>query len=511
MTDSTTDSAAHVATARTAIPKYKDLNGWQILTDYKEPDILSDYTLLNTTQSGNTLRPDWNEILRLCKDMGYVIRVHEKARVELFRFSLKTGYYEPTYLEDMVRDLIRILRQYYPAYTVPVTFSALVENNVIHSLPDVDGDLGSSMEFSDIFPFYTNSELIPFRNGIYSVQNNALLPRTSYLFIQHPLDVDFDPAALNNPISEKFMEMMCGNECLFELMFEQIGYALFARTFIMPTITIFYGSGANGKSIVLDLVRKIVGSQNISELSMYDMTNAFSLASSEGKLLNLSTDSSAGPGESLIATANIAEFMKKATSGEAFAFNPKHGKLHSGYGPRKFMFATNVMLKFGGIDDGLARRIYAIPFNARFEDDYTMKVKLTSEETKGWFAMQALVSFCAMIHRAMGAEMFSSPELRGTYLVCSVADEMKVEQLTSQDSVLDWLSDELELDIIDVEEVKQALAGQETLYESYCYFCHATNRQSKSRKSFHSTLKTRFGIEFRRTTIGGLKRWVTDA
>jgi putative DNA primase/helicase len=323
---------------------------------------------------------------------GYVGRFEDGVLQNLYRFDRDIGYYIQCSTDSLVWHLMNVLRTYFPDCTVPATFFSLVENNVLPCLPDIDKLTDSSPEFEAVRAYYVDRELVPFKNGIYSLQDNVLLPRTSFIFVDHPLDVDFDPSALENDIADRFMEMMCNNSDLFELLFEQIGYALYARSFIVPTVTIFYGAGANGKSIVLDLVKRIVGSNNISTLSMYDMTNAFSLASSEGKLLNLSTDSSAGPGDTMIATANTAEFMKKATSGEAFSFNPKHSKPRIGYGPRKFMFATNVMLKFGGIDEGLARRIYAVPFNAKFEEDYSMKVKLTSESTKTWFAMQALIS-----------------------------------------------------------------------------------------------------------------------
>lgn len=482
----------YIATLR----NFKNYSNDRIITDLQEVDPMN-YTFIRVTNSGAS-KLDWAEICRFCVDSGYRIDVEEGTVKDIYRFDRKTGYYQSASVDQLVHMLILTIQTYYPSMPLPVSFPGLVEVNVVHRLPDFSS-LASTDEFDAYRSYYHSRELIPFRNGIYSLQDNILLPRTSFVFIKHPLNVDFDPAALENEIRERFMEMMCGDENLFELLFEQIGYAMYARTFIIPTISVFYGSGANGKSIVLDLVKDIVGGQNISALSMYDMTNAFSLAQSEGKLLNLSTDSSAGPGDTMIATANTAEFMKKSSSGEMFAFNPKHGKLHNGYGPRKFMFATNVMLKFGGIDEGLARRIYAIPFNATFQEDYAMKKTLMSESTKTWFAMQALISLATMIHRAMEGRMFLSTELTGKYLECKVAQDMKVEQLAAQDTVLDWLSDELGLDIMDKDEVCMALAGQETLYESYCYFCSATRRQSRSRRAFHNTMRTRFGLDFKRT------------
>ena len=484
---------------RGMISRYRDFAQDKIITDLSEPDP-HNYPMVVPTKNGNASKLNWAAIQRFAIDSGYRIDGSKLPLTSIYRFDLNTGYYEPVTEDHMVLYLISHIKADTPDFCIPSNFPTLVSLNIPPVLPDVRTLTGTSDEFDSVRGYYDTQNLIPFKNGIYSINANALLPRTSFIFIEHPLNVDFNPEALADPICERYMDIMCQRPDLFELLFEQIGYTLYARDFIVPTITIFYGAGANGKSIVLDVVKRIVGANNTSALSMYDMINAFSLAQSEGKLVNISSDSSAGPGDSIIATANIAEFLKKASSGEEFAFNPKHGKIHNGYGPRKFLFASNVMLKFGDLDGGLARRIYTLPFDASFQENNTVKASFFTKNAIEWFAMQALISMCQMIYRAMGNIMFSTDRYSGEYISCEPAGDMKVEQMTTSDTVLDWLNEDMGVDILNVDEVRRTLLGVPNLWECYKAYCGESCRQWKTRKSFQSMLKARYKLGFRRTT-----------
>ena len=323
----------------------KDLAEVPVLTNVKSGARVADYIPVTREKNGYVI--DWRALSRYCAEAGYIRKVSKDGEITIYRFDISSGYYQVVAPKILLLEII----------------------NGISCLRATT-DLASTEERRNLASMYSDGEVIPFKNGIYSIRYNKLLPRTSYVFIEHPLNVDFNPSALDNPIRQRYMDVMCGDEQLFELLFEQLGYAMYARTFIVPTCTIFYGGGSNGKSNVLKVLSKIIGERNISSLTLNDMTNAFTVARSEGKLINITHDaSSASANSNLTATSNIVEFIKKSTSGEPHTFNPKNGAVHEGYGPRKFIFATNVMLNFGSMDGGLARRMYTIPFNATFKQD----------------------------------------------------------------------------------------------------------------------------------------------
>lgn len=479
----------------------KDLAEVPVLTNVKSGARVADYIPVTREKNGYVI--DWRALSRYCAEAGYIRKVSKDGEITIYRFDISSGYYQVVAPKILLLEIINGIKEVAPDMAIPVKIQGMIDVNVISCLRATT-DLASTEERRNLASMYSDGEVIPFKNGIYSIRYNKLLPRTSYVFIEHPLNVDFNPSALDNPIRQRYMDVMCGDEQLFELLFEQLGYAMYARTFIVPTCTIFYGGGSNGKSNVLKVLSKIIGERNISSLTLNDMTNAFTVARSEGKLINITHDASpASANSNLTATSNIVEFIKKSTSGEPHTFNPKNGAVHEGYGPRKFIFATNALLNFGGMDGGLARRMYTIPFNATFKQDSAIEDSFYEKGAMEWFAMQALISMLCMIRRKMGDRMYSDAKLDGIYLRCDAADEMKSEQMAAQDTVLDWMSTDLELDIQDKEAVRDALIDKAELYRTYCRFCSDTGRQSKSMKQFHATLKAMFGIGQRRTMSGG--------
>ncbi len=497
----TNDFAAWVPEFEQRLRKVTDITTEvPILTNIREDARLSDYSPASRQKKGYDV--NWLGIRRYCSETGCVCRSRKDGELILYRFDMNSGYYRELPVRVLANELAKGLIDVAPDIVLSTRFVNQVEVNILPYLPEVSG-LANTADRRKLAEAYTEGEVIPFRNGVYSILRNKLLPRTSYVFIEHPLDIDFNPGTLKNPIRKRYMEMMCGDEQLFELLFEQMGYIMYARTFNVPTCTIFYGSGANGKSIVLDILEKIIGTENISTLSMYDMANSFSIAQSEGKLVNISSDSSAGPGSAMMATSDVREFIKKSTAGELYTFNPKNKGVHMGYGPRKFLFASNTLLNFGGMDGGLIRRMYAIPFNATFKEDRNVKCTFYEKDAMEWFAMQSLVSMMCMLRRRMGGRELTEPELDGEYLVCDAAQEMKSEQMAAQDTVLDWLSTDLDLDIQDKEQVRFALIGRADLYYTYKRFCKDTGRQDKTMKSFHSMLKTMYGIGQHRSMKDG--------
>ena len=495
------DFAAWTPELGARLKDYKNMVDTPVLTNIRSGLTLADYTPVRTVKGNYEL--NWLALSRYCEEAGYIRKVSSDGEITLYQFDLGSGYYKAVSPKILVLELINGIKSVAPDMVLPVKFQGMVEINIISCLRTTE-ELAATEERRALAQLYTDGETIPFRNGVYSIKRNELLPRTSYVFIEHPLNVDFNPEALSDPIYLRYRDMMCGDERLYELLFEQIGYAMYARTFTVPTCTIFYGGGSNGKSIVLKILSKIIGERNISSLTLNDMTNAFTVARSEDKLINITHDASpASANSNLTATSNIVEFIKKSTSGEPHTFNPKNGTVHEGYGPRKFIFATNVMLNFGSMDGGLARRMYTIPFNATFKQDAAVEDSFFEKKAVEWFAMKALVSLLCMLRRRMGDRLFTESKLDGTYIQCDAANEMKSEQMAAQDTVLDWLSTDLELDIQDKQSVKDALVDQVELYKTYSRFCSDTGRQAKSMRQFHATLKSMFGITQRRSMRDG--------
>lgn len=125
-----------------------------------------------------------------------------------------------------------------------------------------------------------------------------------------------------------------------------------------PIAAVLVGSGSNGKSIFLDLLRAIVGNGFIASVTMEDLSGRFGASALVGKTLNLvSEDQSkyidAGKIKALISQEYI-QLERKFENPGTFKPNAKH------------LYSTNKELKFSDIDYATTRRIATVPYHRTF-------------------------------------------------------------------------------------------------------------------------------------------------
>ena len=129
-------------------------------------------------------------------------------------------------------------------------------------------------------------------------------------------------------------------------------------------IAMFYGGGANGKSTLCNPIRSVLGSYATTIAPEMLMVARFreevrGLATLSGKRLVLTSETEEGQRLSASVVKRLASTDKitaRELYKEAFDFTPTHTLI---------MF-TNFLPKISGTDDGIWRRIHAVPFNAQF-------------------------------------------------------------------------------------------------------------------------------------------------
>ena len=414
---------------------------------------------------------------------------------------MNSGYYEPISEEWFMEELIRTIKNNYEELRqMPTQFKTHVQLDVIPFIPS-DKEIIKSDEYKKMEILYEDGEVIPFKNGFYSVRYNRFLPRTSFKFVLNPLCVNFNPDALDCDIAEKYREMM-DDDCTFEYLFELMGYSMYATKFIIPTYAVLYGSGANGKSIVVDTVSRIIGESNISRVSLEDMTNPHIVAQAENKRANIVVDAGAGYRDSAFKSISaVPSFMKTASAGERWTFNPKFKMPHSGIAPSKFIFASNNFLNLGDSSDGTNRRLHAIPFNKTFAEDFSLVQRFKGQRETEWFAMRALVSFRNIIHNAMnGDEDMPDAQLKGAYITCDSGKSTKLEMIIANSVVEDFLYNELNLNVMNKDEVRAGLIGYEDMYEELRQYCDEIGRKCISQTKLTQHLKSHYKLVNKRTT-----------
>jgi len=137
------------------------------------------------------------------------------------------------------------------------------------------------------------------------------------------------------------------------------------------------GGGANGKSVMLDIATKIIGSQFISSMSIETLTtDKFSAPSLIGMRVNLSNED-----ESKFIKADK---FKALVTGDTISAERKFGDRFDFRPTCKFVFASNKIPTFSDLNFGTMRRVHIIPFNQRFDKhnpltDKTIRAKIMEE------------------------------------------------------------------------------------------------------------------------------------
>lgn len=188
---------------------------------------------------------------------------------------------------------------------------------------------------------------------------------------RYTLDYVYDAGA-ECPQWQRFLDRVLPDGQCQLLLAEFIGYCLMPGH-AMEKMLLLYGEGLNGKSVTLEVVEALLGSCNVSYLSLSDLTSdEVKRAGFEGKMLNISTES----GKDV--NPNV---LKQLTSGEHVLI--KHLYLDpretSDYG--KLMAAFNVLPRAEN-SFGFFRRLLILPYQVtipREEIDPQLSSKLQGE------------------------------------------------------------------------------------------------------------------------------------
>lgn len=227
--------------------------------------------------------------------------------------------------------------------------------------------------------------LLPVRNGLIDLQTGTFTPMRPDLHITYTAAVDYDPHA-TCPIWERFLlRIMNGDVALVEYLRRAIGYTLTTMT-SEHALFFAYGSGANGKSTFLNVLRALFG--DLGAQANGDMLLEKNGAA--GMSQNAASSEVARlMGKRLVAMSEVEDgrhFSEKTvkwyTGGEvitarmlyqnAFEFKPRF----------KLWLAGNYKPTVKGSDHGIWRRMKLIPFTVTIppeERDPDLERKLCAE------------------------------------------------------------------------------------------------------------------------------------
>lgn len=211
-------------------------------------------------------------------------------------------------------------------------------------------------------------------NGILSLSKNKILPHSPEYYLTSKLPIVYDPKA-KCPRFKQFLKEIFDedNECIC-LAQEWFGYCLTNLTNAQKCLFLF-GVGANGKSVLLDVLMKLVGKDSLSTLPLVEFESSFRRCALVDKKINVVTE---GGFRSNSLNTNQ---LKAVIAGETIMAEIKGGDSFNFVPYCKVIAALNSMPRIQDTSHGFRRRICLLTFNRIFKPEE--QNKNLAEELEG--------------------------------------------------------------------------------------------------------------------------------
>lgn len=321
-----------------------------------------------------------------------------------------------------------------------------------------------------------DARYIAFKNGVYDVVTDQLLPFSPDIILVNQIPHDYIPGIEDASMLKVMNNLACGNQALFDLMCEMIG-VLFWRKSEWGFSFFCLGNRANGKSTFLDTINYLLGSKNTSALDLRDLGKDFKSQELFGMLANVGDDIA----DDYISDVSV---FKKVATGNVITANPKYEQPFKFRPYAKLIFSANVMPRLNDKTNAAARRIIPIPFRATFDKnspDYDpfIKYKLQTPE-----AMATLINL----------------GLAGLKRVLINNDFTRCEEVESEIRAIEENNNPLMM-FLKTRRVEDQSVGD--LYSDYAWWASNSGVNSMSKPSFVKQIETQCGMVPKVSIIDG--------
>lgn len=229
-----------------------------------------------------------------------------------------------------------------------------ISNGTIESIAKLSQlELFKTLDEMDL----TSSSRIVFNNGTYNIKESNFEEGVFYKddFTTKIMNCGYNKGSLTS--WKKYCQTTFNDAETIMLVQEMMGYVLYPECTFEKSF-ILHGSGANGKSVLLNTVQELIGNGNTSYISMKDLEKSFLRSNLLGKSLNISSELEKSVGKT--------ENFKKLVSGESVEAQFKYKDSFHFKNKAKLLFAMNQLSFINDLSDGLFRRLVIIPFENQF-------------------------------------------------------------------------------------------------------------------------------------------------
>jgi putative DNA primase/helicase len=264
--------------------------------------------------------------------------------------------------------------------------------------------------------------LINLLNGTFeiSAENQDIREFRAADFLTHQLPFKYDPDA-TAPKFQAYLKRVLPEKELQDIVAEFFGY-VFTKNLKLEKALLPYGTGANGKSVLFDVMNGLLGKENTANYSLSDLMEEHNRAQIAHKLLNYGSE---------INAALTRDVLKNLISCEPIMARLKYGNSFLMERYAKLCFNCNELPKDVEQTEAYFRRFLIIPFRVTLpESEWVVDLaqQIIKEELAGVFNW-----VLAGLKRLLAQKKFTDSQ---------IVREMIAEYKRESDSVACFLRDE---------------------------------------------------------------------
>ena len=351
-------------------------------------------------------------------------------------------------LKTMIRELI------YPEFVKSPTIKR------IYDLFISDASLQVTTEDLNQYPV----EWINFRNGFYDARSKRMIPHDPKYKATNQIPHEYDPEGqLNGTTVQEWLMFICGTPEDIEMLCQFSGLCL-TRDTRQQKFLILNGEGGTGKSTVIRMIEKMIGTENTSNISLNQLTQRFQAFGLMGKLLNSCADLE-------IDALSDTSILKKALGEDTFSAEAKGKDQISVRNYAKLLFSTNQLpIVKAEQTNGFYRRLLIL----------TMDRVPEKKDPEFFDRLSAEIDDFIRISVTALERLYQNGRITESAGSIEAVNRLRCDS----DTVQAFLTEK-------VEKIPDGRIKKADLYREYENFCQDMERQSLTKQNFYRSMKTK--------------------
>lgn len=205
--------------------------------------------------------------------------------------------------------------------------------------------------------------IINFKNGLYDLNKNAIIPHSPYYFTINQVNANVFWEIKRAVEVDMFLDRISCHEIdRKRAILQMIGYSMTTSVDMQKAFVLYGKTAGNGKSTLLEIIEKLIGSENVSHVTLQDfVSNRFSVSEIKGKLVNIVSEMT----KEFLKDSSV---FKQIVTGDTITVEEKFKDRHTIKPYAKHIFTANELPKVADTSNGYFRRLFIIPFEAVFTD-----------------------------------------------------------------------------------------------------------------------------------------------